>query len=201
MKTKKILGMALLTAGLALSSVGVVNAADTTPPPTAKSPSAYTAQLAAYKTALLQYRIAITVNSINYRIALEKYSADWQAALAKYEAPYKAALAVYQPLHAAYVAKLSPISTARKTAMDKADSIFLVAQAASTSDAQMDKALKDHATATAAANADYKAGVAAIGTAPVKPVKPAELTKPVAPTKPANPVKPVAPVKPASTKK
>jgi len=200
MKTKRMISVGLLAAGLALSSVGAVNA-DTTPPPTAKSPTAYAAQLAAYKDALVEYRVTIAVNAINYRIALEKYQADWQATLAKYEAPYKAALAQYQTLQSAYSAKLAPIAAVRKGALDKADSDFLAAIANATTAAQKTLALNARATATTSAIAAYKAAVTALGSAPVKPIKPAELTKPPLPVKPAAPTKPVPPVKPGNSKK
>ena len=200
MKTKRMISVGLLAAGLALSSVGAVNA-DTTPPPTAKSPTAYAAQLAAYKDALVEYRITVAVNAINYRIALEKYQSDWQAALTKYEAPYKAALAQYQPLQAAWIAKLAPIAAVRKSALDKADADFLAAIAIASTAAQKNLALSARASATASATTAYKTAVAALGSAPVKPVKPAELTKPPVPVKPAAPTKPVPPVKPGNTKK
>ena len=113
MKTKRMISVGLITAGLVLSSVAVVNADSTTPPPTAKSPNAYTLQVAAYQEVLIQYRITVVVNTINYRIALQKYHADWQATLAKYEAPYKAEIAQHQTLQAAYAAKKEPIAAAR----------------------------------------------------------------------------------------
>lgn len=190
----------LITAGLVLSSVAVVNADSTTPPPTAKSPTSYALQLAAYQDALIQYRVTVVVNNINYRIALEKYQADWQATLAKYEDPYKAALAQYLPLQSAYAAKMAPVATARRSAFDKADSDFLAALAIATTSAQKNAALQAHAAAISAAGAAYKAAIAAIGVAPVKPVKPAELTKPALPVKPVDPTKPVAPIKPEKSK-
>lgn len=201
MKTKKILGAALLTVGLVMSSVSVVSADETSAPKSSQSNSASSADLLAYKTALLKFRIALTVNSINYRIAMEKYWADWNATLDKYLAPYKAALEQYRVLEAAYIAKLAPIAAVRKAAVDKADSAFLAALAVATTDAQLEQALKDHATATSAANEAFKTARAALGAEPVKPVKPAELTRPPAPVKADNPVKPLAPTKPAKSTK
>ncbi|HUW87339.1 MAG TPA: hypothetical protein VMW30_03050 [Candidatus Paceibacterota bacterium] len=200
MKTRRTLGAALLTAGLIMSSASVVSADETATPKATKSTSASSADLLAYKTGLLKFRIALTVNSINYRIAMEKYWADWQATLDKYLAPYKAALEQYRVLEAAYLAKLTPIITARRAAMNKADSEFLAAVASATTDAQMELALKNHATATSAANEAFQSAKAALGAAPVKPVKPAELTKPPLPVKPSNPVKPLAPTKPDNGK-
>lgn len=200
MKTKRMISVGLLAAGLAMSSVGAVNA-DTTPPPTAKSPTAYAIQLAAYQDALIQYRVTVAINAINYRIALEKYQADWQATLAQYEAPYKAALAQYQALQTAYMAKLAPIAAVRKDALNKADADFLAAIANATTNAQKILALNTRATAAASANTAYKTAVAALGGAPVRPIKPAELTKPPLPVKPTDPTKPVPPVKPGNSKK
>ncbi len=200
MRTKKFISVGLLAAGLALSSMGAVSA-DSTPPPNAKSPTAYAAQLAAYKLALIEYRVTIAVNAINYRIALEKYQADWQATLTKYEAPYKTALAQYQTLQTAYLAKLAPIAAIRKSALDKADADFLAAIAKATTTAQKNLALSARATAMTTANSAYKAAAAAIGAAPVKPVKPAELTKPAAPVKQASPVQPTPPAKTGANKK
>lgn len=198
MKTKRILSIGLLTTGLVLSSASAVNA-DATPTP--KSTTTYAAQLAVYKEAVIQYRVALVVNTINYRIALEKYQADWQAALAKYEAPYKAALVQYQTLQATYVAKLAPIATARKSMLDKADADFLAAIASAKNAAQKDLALRGRASAVSTASAVYKTAVAALGAAPVKPIKPPELTKPSLPVKPVSPTKPVPPLKPGTTKK
>lgn len=197
MKTKKILGAALLTTGLIMSSVSVVSADETTAPKAPQSTSASSADLLAYRTALIKFRVALVVNSINYRIAMEKYWADWNATVDKYLAPYKAALEQYRILEAAYVAKLTPIIAARKAAFDKADSAFLAAQASAATDAQLEQALKDHAAATSAASEAFKAARATLGDAPVKPVKPAELTRPPAPVKAENPVKPLAPTKSA----
>ena len=200
MKTKRILSVALLATGLVMSSVGVVSADETTAPTSKSSNSASSAELLAYKTGLLKFRIALTVNSINYRIALEKYWADWQATLEKYEAPYRAALEQYRILETAYMAKLTPIIAARRAAVNKADSEFLAAIASATTDAQMELALKNHASATSAANDAFQTAKTALGAAPVKPVKPAELTKPPLPVKPSNPVKPLAPTKPDNEK-
>ena len=200
MRTNKFISVGLLAAGLAMSSISAVSA-DTTPPPNAKSPTAYAAQLAAYKVALIEYRVTIAVNAINYRIALEIYQADWQAALAKYEAPYKTAMAQYQTLQTAYLDKLAPIAATRKVALDKADADFLAAIAKATTSAQKSLALTARTTAMTAANSAYKTSAAAIGPAPVKPVKPAELTKPAAPVKPASPVKPTPPAKTGANKK
>ena len=183
-----------------MSSVGVVSADETAAPKSTQSTSASSADLLVYRTALLKFRIALVVNSINYRIAMEKYWADWQATLDKYEAPYKAALEQYRTLQAAYIAKVTPLVATRKAALDSADKAFLAAQASATTDAQLELALKDHATATSAAHATFKSAVTALGGAPVKPVKPAELTRPPAPVKADNPVKPLAPTKPAKEK-
>lgn len=196
MKTKKILGAVLLAAGLVMSSVSVVSADETATPKATQPNSASSADLLVYRTALLKFRIALTVNSINYRIAMEKYWAEWKATLEKYEAPYKAALEQYRILETAYMAKLTPIAAVRKAAVDKADSAFLAALAAATTDAQLEQALKDHATAISAANEAFKIARAALGAEPIKPVKPAELTRPPAPVKADNPVKPLAPTKP-----
>lgn len=196
MKTRKILGAALLTAGLVMGSVSVVSADETATPKATQSTSASSAELLAYRTALLKFRIALVVNSINYRNAMEKYWADWQATLEKYLAPYKAALEQYRVLEAAYMAKLAPIIAVRNAAINKADSAFLAALASATTDAQLEQALKDHVAATSAANEAFKIAKAALGDAPVKPIKPAELTRPPAPVKADNPVKPLAPTKP-----
>lgn len=201
MKTKKILGAALLTTGLIMSSVSAVSADESATPNPSQSKSASSAELLAYKTALLKFRIALTVNQINYRIALEKYWADWQATLDKYEAPYRAAMEQFRTLQTAYVAKATPLVNARKTAINIADNAFLAAQAAATTDAQLELALKNHATAIAAAHATFKSAITALGAAPVKPIKPAELTRPPLPAKPSNPVKPLAPTKPAKETK
>jgi len=197
MKTRKILGAALLAAGLVMSSASVVSADETATPKATQSTSASSADLLVYRTALLKFRIALTVNSINYRIAMEKYWADWKATLEKYEAPYKAALEQYRILEAAYMAKLTPIIAVRNAAINQADNAFLAALASATTDAQLEQALKDHGAATSAANEAFKTARAALGDAPVKPVKPAELTRPPAPVKADNPVKPLAPTKPA----
>lgn len=201
MKTKKIIGAALLTTGLVMSSVSAVSADESATPNPSQSHSASSANLLAYKTALLKFRVALTVNQINYRIALEKYWTDWKATLDKYEAPYRAAVEQYRTLQAAYLAKVTPLVNARKTAIDIADNAFLAAQAAATTDAQLELALKNHATAIATARATFKSAVTALGAAPVKPVKPAELTRPPLPVKPSNPVKPLAPTKPVKQPK
>lgn len=180
-----------------MGSAGAVSADSTPAPSVTTSTSNYGTQLAAYKVAIIKYRVAVLVNTINYRIALEKYSADWQAALATYQGPYKIALTNYQTLQTAYAAKLAPIAKIRKTAVDFADTAFLAANSAATTTVQMDAALQSHTLATAAANTAYKNSVATLGTPPVKPVKPAELTKPPVPVKPIDPTKPIAPIKPA----
>jgi hypothetical protein len=116
-------------------------------------------------------------------------------------APYKAALAQFQTLQAAYLAKVSPIAETRKPTLDNTDADFLAAIAKATTIAQKTLALNARANATSAATTAYKTAVAAVGNAPVKPAKPAELTKPPLPVKPAAPTKPVPPVKPGNTKK
>lgn len=201
MKTKRIIGVALLTAGLVMGSVGATSADETPAPTVTKSATAYGAELTAYREAIVQYRVTLVTSSIAYRVTLQKYWADWQATVAKYEASWKAELEKYQALHAAYLAKLAPINSARNAALDRADAEFLAAIASAKNTASQELALKVHATATAEANAIYKAAVAALGDAPVRPTKPAELTRPPLPAKPTPPVKPVAPVNPAVTKK
>jgi hypothetical protein len=198
MKTKKMISVGLITAGLVLSSVGAVNADSITPRPTPTSAAQYVQMLAAYQDALVQFKVTLVVNTINYRIALEKYEADWQAALAKYEAPYKATLAQYQTLRAAYDAKLPAMVVARKSAQDKADTDFLTAIASATTSVQKNAALVAYTAAYSAANAAYKIAAKAVSPKPVKPHKPAELTKPPRPVKPTLPV---APQKPAKYKK
>jgi hypothetical protein len=193
MRIKRALGIGLATIGLLGGSVSVVSAAETAP--------TYAQQLVEYKAALTQYRVTVALNDIKDRAAVEKYWTDWQATLATYQAKWKAEIDKYYADHNAWLAKNKPLNLARKTALDKADADFVAANAAATTPAQQELALKARTTANAAAIAAYKTAVAAIGTEPVAPTKPAELTKPALPAKTADPVKPVAPVKPAVTPK
>jgi hypothetical protein len=198
MKTKKLIRIGLVTFGLLTSSISLGIAAETPSPTATKSTSAYGAQLIAYKAALIQYRVTVALNAISYRIAMEKYQADWQVTLTKYEAEWKAAMAKYQAAQSARALKLEPVNLIQKTALDKADNDFVTANAAAKNPAQQDLALKVRADAMLAANTIYKAAVLALGPAPIKPIKPVELTKPVPPVKPVAPIKPVPPVKPAT---
>ena len=210
MNTKKIITIAITTAGLLATSIGV-GIADETSTPTATpkvtktakastTPSAYAAELAAYKIALIQYRVAVALNDIKDRAAVEKYWADWQVSLTTYQAKWKADIDKYYADHSAWVLKNKPLNQTRRVALDKADTDFVAANSAATTPAQQELALKVRADAHTAANAIYKAAVLLIGAEPVAPTKPAELTKPPLPVKSVNPVKPVAPVKPTTTK-
>ena len=78
-----------------------------------------------------------------------------------------------------------------------ADAAFLAAVAGSPTAAAQELALTTHDAAMKLAEATFKSAVAALGVAPVRPIKPAELVKPPVPVKPADPAKPVAPVKPS----
>jgi hypothetical protein len=109
-------------------------------------------------------------------------------------------LANFKTLKDAYDAKVLPINTTHRTAIAAADAAFLAAIAANNSQASEEQALAAHQSAVQTANAAHKAAIAALGSAPVRPTRPAELTRPPVPTKPAAPVKPVAPVKPGTHK-
>lgn len=203
MKTKKALTVALITSSLILGSMSASRADESqtpSPSPVSTANPVYAAQLAAYKIALTQYKVALVVNDISYRATMTKYWADWQAAVTQYESNWQAALASFKTLKDAYEAKAAPINATRKTAVDAADAAFLAAIAANNSPASEETALTTHQAAVQAANNAYKTAIAALGAAPVRPTKPAELTKPPVPTKPAAPVKPVAPVKPGDQK-
>ena len=201
MKTKKLVTVALMTSSLLLGSMTASRADESqspspTPSPVATSNSSvYAAQLAAYKIALTQYKVALVVNDISYRATMKKYWADWNTAVTAYESAWQATLANFQTLKAAYDAKVAPIAATRNTAIDTADAAFLAAIAANSSAASEELALTAHQSAVQAANTAFKAAIAALGAAPVRPTKPAELVKPPVPTKPVAPVKPVAPAK------
>ncbi|MBI3429993.1 MAG: hypothetical protein HY050_08075 [Actinobacteria bacterium] len=195
MKSKKMFSVVVLTAGLLLSSVTLGNADQSPTPTPSKSASATSAEWTAYKAALIEYRIALVVNSISFRATMEKYWSDWRATVEKYEAAYKAAIEQFQIQQAAYLAKLEPIRATHRAAVNKADADFLAAIAGAKSVAEKELALKNYATANSTANAAFKAAVTAVGPAPIRPVKPAELSKPPLPVKPAEPQKPVAPKK------
>src|SRR5512141_1492985 len=99
MKTKKMVTVALMTSSLILGSMTASRADESqspSPTPVATSNPVYAAQLAAYKVALTQYKVALVVNDINYRATMAKYWSDWQAAVAKYEAAWQASLANYK---------------------------------------------------------------------------------------------------------
>ncbi len=211
MKTKKFITIAITTAALLATSIGVVSADETATPSatpkvtkTAKATkdpatvAAYNAALAAYKTALIQYRVTVALNDITYRAAVEKYWADWQVTLDTYQTKWKAEIDKFWADHSAWNLKHKPLNQTRKATLDKADSDFVAANSAATTDAQREAALKARNDAYVAANKIYKDALALIGAEPVAPTKPAELTKPKLPAKTVDPVKPVAPNKPAS---
>ena len=201
MKRKSLIATALLTSGLLLGTTAVA-IADETPAPTTTptvtnggSQSAYQAQLAAYKIALTQYRVALVNNDINYRAALEKYESDWQTSVKAYWAAWQSSISAYQTANAAYQAQLAPIKATHKSALDAADSAFRAATTGTPTNDQLNAALSAYWNAAKTANAAYKSAVAALGAAPVRPVQPPLPTKPTAPVKPVDPTKPVAPSK------
>ena len=172
MKVRKAISVALISTGLIASSIGVTHA-DSTPVPAATNSAAYQAALVKYQADLLQYRITVAKNGIAYRIAMDKYRVDLQTAENKYYVDWKATIDQFQVLQSVYLSKVAPLNAARKTAVEKADADLLAALAvAGATSVQLDLALKAHAAANDAANSAYKAAVAALGAAPIKPPKP-----------------------------
>lgn len=216
MRSKRFIPIAITTAGLLATSIGI-GAADETATPSATpkvtktakatqdpaqaaAAAAFTAAMADYKKALVQYRVTVALNDIKDRAALEKYWADWQVSLTTYQAKWKADIDKFWADHNAWALKHKPLNQVRKADLDSADNAFASANSAATTPAQQEAALKARMDVYIAANKTYKDGLAQIGAEPVAPTKPAELTKPALPVKTPDPVKPVAPVKPAATK-
>ncbi|MEI6221119.1 MAG: hypothetical protein WCP71_07440, partial [Actinomycetes bacterium] len=112
MKSKKIVAVALLVSGLLIGTT-VSALADESPAPTT-SPSTYQTQLAAYKIALTQYRVALVTNDINYRAAMAKYQSDWNTTMKNYWAAWQTAITAFRTANDAYQAQLAPIQAARK---------------------------------------------------------------------------------------
>jgi len=200
MNLKKLATATVLSTGLLLGSMTAATA-DEAATTTSTENSKYTTDLAAYKMALMQYRIAAVTQQITYRASLEKYRTDWAAAVQNNLGAWKVELEKWQQLRAAWSAKVAPLTAALKLAVAKADADYLVAKASAITPEQQKAALAAHSAALTAARTAYKAAVTALGTAPVKPVKPVALVKPVKPAKPAAIAKPVAPTKPAGLAK
>jgi len=203
MKSKKIAAVALLVSGLLIGTT-VSALADESPAPTTSpstSQSTYQTQLAAYKIAMTQYRVALVTNDINYRAAMAKYQSDWNTTMKNYWAAWQTAITAYRTANDAYQAQLAPIQAARKSALDAAGAAFLAATAGTQTNDALNAALTAWGTSTKTANATYKTASAALGVAPVRPIQPTEPVKPAAPVKPVDPTKPVPPIKPAPTPK
>ncbi len=221
MKTKNFIMIAITTAGLLATSIGVVSADETATPSstpkvtksatpkvtkvskdaaTVAATAAYTAAMVAYRVALTQYRVAVVLNDIKDRAAVEKYWADWQVTLTTYQVKWKADIDKFWADHNAWALKHKPLNVARKAALDMADNDFVAANLAATTPAQQEAALKARSTAYTAASKTYKDALALIGAEPVAPTKPAELAKPALPAKTVDPVKPIIPVKPITKK-
>ena len=102
-------------------------ATKTTNPATAK----YQADLAAYKTALLQYRVDLVKIEIAYRPALKAYWAAWIATNQTFNAAWQATWSTFKTANEAYQAKLKPLTATRDAAIGAADTTFLAAIGAS----------------------------------------------------------------------
>lgn len=194
MSSKRIIASALLVSGLFVGSTGT-SFADTSSTPTVTSTSSDSQAQSAYKLALAQWNATRITNDINYRKAMVKYWADWKATMQAFNASWQTTLTAFQTLNSAYQAKFIALQTAHRAVLDAADNTFLAATTGSPSGDALTAAIKAFWNTNKVENAAFKSAVAALGAAPVRPVKPAEPVKPVAPVKPVDPTKPVAPEK------
>jgi len=160
----------LVAAGLLVgtTSAHAVDAPTPTPSATAKAPTQFQLDRAAYKT------------------ALEAFIANRQAT----QTQFKATMATYIEARKSFHAARTAIGTTFKAELALAKTAREAALAAATTPEAKLAANNAAKAAVTAATAKRDAAVAALGAAPVKPVKPALGTKPTPPVKPVKPIKP-----------
>ena len=163
---------AALSAGLVLGSVGTASAATVTPTPTASSSISYADQMAAYKSAL-----------IDFRIAMQKYNAEWKNTLATYRSALKAFTTKSKRM---YEAKRNEITKSFRTAIKIANSTFAAAMKRARTSDQRNAAKAAFNLAISTAASIRTVALDALDSAILQPVKPTPPMKPVAPIKPTK---------------
>jgi hypothetical protein len=180
-KIKRFTTAAVLSLALMSGSVGVAQA-DTTA--SATSNSTYNDQVAAYKIAM-----------DNYKIALQQYNTNWKKA----QIAYKSALATWakdgKSILNSLKSKRDLIGLTFKTSIQNANSAFAAAMASARTADQKNAAKSARTTAINDATAARNVALDALK------LSSASTSKPNPPVKPAEPIKPIPPIKPSVTSK
>jgi len=210
MDSRKIIGAALISAGLIVGTT--VTIADASSPKPSVSPTPkpspttgvnspeYQAALASYRVALAQYRTALVNNQVAYRDAVAQYNDDWEAAVNQYYLNLQAYISLYQQQLAQYNASKSAIRATEKATIDAAGVTFIAATSDNPTPTQLTAAVNAFNQAVSDAEAAYQAALTSVGLPPDK----AELkyaqypTKPPAPVKAPDPVRPTPPTIPSN---